>query len=71
MLKSNAKQPIATASTENVIVLYVDFASGSQKHKVNKPVFDAHNYNEIDQIVNRLREEMSKFSRTPPDRWKR
>ena len=37
----------------------------SPKYKFNKPVFDAHNYDEIDQIVSRLREEMSKFSRLP------
>jgi hypothetical protein len=63
MWTSNAKQVIATAGAKTTVV-HVDFAPlvrSAVKHKspVPKLAFNVSDLDDIDQIVNRLREEMS------------
>jgi hypothetical protein len=66
MLKWNAKgslphQAIATASPKNTVI-HVNLAS-TQKSKIPnpKPAFHVQDSDDIDEILNKLREEMSKL----------
>jgi hypothetical protein len=61
MLKSNANQATATASVQSTVV-HVNFAAsrGAAERLAAGP------HNDIDQIVNRLREEMSWSSEAIP-----
>jgi hypothetical protein len=71
MLKSNAKdlvphEAIGTASAKSTVV-HVDFGSptsAAQKNKIRnaKPALHVQDIHDIDQILTKLREEMSKFS---------
>jgi hypothetical protein len=64
MWRSNAKQAIATAGAKTTVV-HVDFAPwvrSTIKHKSPMPSWrDVSDLDDIDQIVNRLREEMSRL----------